>query len=1167
MPEFAHLHVHTQFSLLDGAAAIPKLMKKAQQDNMKAMALTDHGNMFGAFKFVAEANKYNVKPIVGCEFYLVEDRHKKQFSKGNKDVRRHQLFLAKDQSGYQNLAKLCSLGYMEGLYSKYPRIDKELVEKYHEGLIATTCCIGAEVPQTILKKGEQEAEKVFKWWLDLFGDDYYIELQRHDIKEQEIVNEVLLKFAKKYNVKIIASNDSHYVEQEDWNAHDILLCVNTGEMKSTPIMPDEDAPRPEGQKFRFGFPNDQFYFKTQKEMSQLFSDLPQAIDNTGEIVDKVTSPKLKRDILLPNFPLPKEFPTADDFLRHLTFEGAKKKYKEITAEVEERLNHELNIIKTMGFAGYFLITSDFIVAGRDLGVLVGPGRGSAAGSAVAYCIGITNIDPIKYNLLFERFLNPERVSMPDIDTDFDDEGRQRVIDYVVDKYGKNQVAQIVTYGSMAAKMSIKDVSRVLELPLAEANALAKLVPDKPGTSLADAFRDVKELKEIKEGNDLKAEVLKTAAILEGSVRNTGIHAAGVIIAPDDLTQYIPVCVSKDSDLLVTQFDGKVIEDAGMLKMDFLGLKTLTIIKDAIAMIKENHGVDIHPDDIPLDDPKTYELYQRGDTVGTFQFESDGMRKYLKELKPTNIEDLIAMNALYRPGPMDYIPLFINRKHGREEVVYPHPLLEGILSNSYGIMVYQEQIMQTAQIIAGYSLGGADLLRRAMGKKDKEKMAKERIKFVDGAGKINNIPPDQANEIFDVMEKFAEYGFNRSHSAAYSVVAFQTAYLKANYPAEYMASVLTHNKNNIEKVSFFMDECNRQHIPVLGPDVNESSMNFAVNNEGKIRFGMGAIKGTGGAAVDAIIAERQENGPFEDIFDFSSRVPLRSVNKKTFEALAYAGAFDCFTEFHRAQYLTVPEGETANVIEKAVRYGNAVQNEKNNNQASLFGGEGHVDIPKPKITPCEPWGDIEKLKFEKEVVGFYISGHPLDQFKVELENFCSCSLDKVMETQNKELNIAGIVSKVNIRQTKAGKSFALFSIEDYNGSLDMALFGEDYMKFSHFIQPGEFLYMKGRVQQRFHSSDQWEFKPNSIQLLHDVRNRVCKSMQISIPLSEMGQELIASIENMLTENPGSCELKFLFKDEQEQVNVEMVSRKYKVEPNNTLLDQLNQLKGISYKFSS
>ena len=645
MPTFSHLHCHTQYSLLDGAANISSMMKKAQEDGMPAVALTDHGNMFGAFKFVAEASKFNVKPIVGCEFYLVADRHKKQFSKEDKDNRHHQLFLAKNEQGYKNLSKLCSLGYMEGMYSKWPRIDKTLVEKYHEGLIATTCCIGAEVPQAILNDGEEKAEELFKWWLNIFGEDYYVELQRHNMKEQDKVNAVLLKLAKKYNVKIIASNDSHYVDQDDYNAHDILLCVNTGENKSKPVWKGEGFG---GKDYRFGFPNDQFYFKTQKEMEKLFHDLPMALDNTNEIVDKINTPQLKRDILLPNFPLPAQFANADDYLRHLTFEGARKRYKDLTPEIEERLNHELNIIKTMGFAGYFLITADLINAGKGLGVMIGPGRGSAAGSVVAFCTGITNIDPIKYNLLFERFLNPERISMPDIDTDFDDEGRQRVIDYVVDKYGYNKVAQIITYGTMAAKMAIKDVARVLELPLAEANMIAKLVPEKPGTTLKKAFEEVKELNDLRKGNDLRAEVLKMAEKLEGSVRGSGIHAAGVIIAPDDLTDYIPVSTSKDSNLLITQFDGKVVEDAGMLKMDFLGLKTLTIIKDALALIRKNHNVDIDIDDIDLEDQKTFELYQRGDTVGTFQFESPGMRKYLQQLKPTDIEDLIAMNALYRP---------------------------------------------------------------------------------------------------------------------------------------------------------------------------------------------------------------------------------------------------------------------------------------------------------------------------------------------------------------------------------------------------------------------------------------------------------------------------------------------------------------------------------------
>src|SRR3569833_1828773 len=723
MPDFSHLHVHTQFSLLDGAADISKLYKKAAADGMKAIAITDHGNMFGVFKFVAEAGKHNVKPIVGCEFYVVEDRHRKQFTKEKKDVRCHQLLLAKNAEGYKNLVKLCSLGYMEGLYSKWPRIDKELILQYHKGLIATTCCIGASVPQAILKNGEEEAEKEFKWWLDLFGEDYYIELQRHDIPEQEIVNNTLLKFAKKHNVKVICSNDSHYVDQQDSNAHDILLCVNTGDMQSTPIATDEEG----GKGYRFGFPNDQFYFKTQAEMGKLFHDVQESLDNTNEIVDKVEVLKLKRDIMLPNYVINPEFkihsestPDSDvlniwEYLKHRTFTGDKERYIDISPEAEERINFELFTIRTMGFAGYFLIVADFIRAGRDMGVFIGPGRGSAAGSVVAYCIGITNIDPLKYNLLFERFLNPDRKSMPDIDTDFDDAGRQKVIDYVVDKYGKNQVAQIITYGSMAARTSIQDVGRVLDMPLSDVNAIKKLVPDTLGITLKQAIDQVPELTEIYKANTLQGTVLREAEKLEGSVRNTGVHAAGIIIAPDDLTNIVPVATAKDSDLLVTQFDGRVIEDAGIIKMDFLGLKTLTIIKDALRLIKQNHGVEIDIDYIPLDDAETFALYQRGDTNGTFQFESDGMQMYLRELKPDKFEDLIAMNALYRPGPMEYIPNFIKRKHGLEPITFDLADMEEYLGETYGITVYQEQVMLLSQKLAGFNKKNTKKQQKAMGK--------------------------------------------------------------------------------------------------------------------------------------------------------------------------------------------------------------------------------------------------------------------------------------------------------------------------------------------------------------------------------------------------------------------------------------------------------------------
>src|SRR5476651_325922 len=898
MPDFSHLHVHTQFSLLDGAADIGKLFKKAAGDGMRALAITDHGNMFGAFKFVAEASKHNVKPIVGCEFYVVEDRHKKQFTKENKDIRRHQLLLAKNAQGYKNLVKLCSLGYMEGLYSKWPRIDKELILKYHEGLIATTCCIGASVPQAILKQSEEEAEKEFKWWLDIFGEDYYIEVQRHDIPEQTIINNTLLKFAKKHNVKVICSNDSHYVDQQDSNAHDILLCVNTGDMQSTPIMTDEDA---SSKGKRFGFPNDQFYFKTQAEMGKLFHDIPESLDNTNEIVDKVDVLKLKRDIMLPNYPIPAEFrihdgPESDvlnqwEYLKHLTYTGAKERYRDIDTKTEERIEFELFTIRTMGFAGYFLIVADFIKEGRNMGVFIGPGRGSAAGSVVAYCTGITNIDPLKYNLLFERFLNPDRKSMPDIDTDFDDEGRQKVIDYVVDKYGKNQVAQIITYGSMAARTSIQDVGRVLDMPLSEVNLMKKLVPDTLGITLKDAIDQVPELKAIFEGNDLKAQVLREAEKLEGSVRNTGVHAAGIIIAPYDLTDIVPVAIAKDSDLLVTQFDGRVIEDAGVIKMDFLGLKTLTILKDALRLIKQNHDVTIDIDYIPLDDLKTFELYQRGDTNGTFQFESDGMQMYLRDLKPDKFEDLIAMNALYRPGPIEYIPNFIKRKNGLEPIAFDLADMEEYLGETYGVTVYQEQVMLLSQKLAGFSKGDADVLRKAMGKKQIEVLNKMEAQFMDGAAKKGH-PKDKLTKIWNDWKAFAQYAFNKSHSTCYAFVAYQTAYLKANYPSEYMAAVLN-NQNNMEKITFFMEECRRMGVQVLGPDINESDMAFAVNKKGQIRFGLTGVKGVGDKAVESIIEERAERGPYKSVYDFAQRSNTRSINRKSYENLVYGGAFDEF----------------------------------------------------------------------------------------------------------------------------------------------------------------------------------------------------------------------------------------------------------------------------------
>ncbi|MAC96169.1 MAG: DNA polymerase III subunit alpha [Flavobacteriales bacterium] len=1169
MPDFSHLHVHTQYSLLDGAAPVAALMQKAKQDNMKAVALTDHGNMFGAFQFVAEANKHGITPVVGCEFYLVEDRFQKEFTGGKRDKRYHQLLLAKNQKGYENLSKLCSLGYIDGLYSKYPRIDLELLKQYKEGLIATTCCIASVIQQAILFKSEEEAEKTFVEWHELFGDDYYIEIQRHGLgeidgtgKTQEDVNQVLIKWSKKYDVPMIATNDSHYVDEDDWTAHDILLCINTGDKISTP--------KGDGKGFRFGFPNSNFYFKTQAEMNQLFSDIPQAIDNTNLIVDKITPPKLERDILLPNYTLPQGFADQDEYLRYLTFEGAKKRYGTITAEIEERLNYELKVIKEMGFPGYFLIVQDFTTVARQVGVAVGPGRGSAAGSAVAYCIGITNIDPIKYSLLFERFLNPERVSMPDIDIDFDDEGRAKIIDYVVEKYGKNQVAQIITYGSMAAKSSIRDVGRVLDLPLPEVDKVAKLIPNVSLKAMLDGddkdlkkklntddYANVQEFKKQSERDDLVGQTINQAKTLEGSVRNTGVHACGIIISPDDITNYVPVCTSKDSDLLLTQFDNKVVENAGLLKMDFLGLKTLTIIRDAIALIKQNHGVEIDPDEIPLDDVTTYELYQRGETNGTFQFESAGMQKHLKNLKPTNIEDLIAMNALFRPGPMQFIDTFIARKRGDEPVEYPHELLEGILKNTYGIMVYQEQIMQAAQIMAGYSLGEADILRRAMGKKKMDVMQEQKAKFVAGAKEKHGVEEKKSEDVFNIMIKFAEYGFNRSHSAAYSVVAFQTGYLKANYPEEYMAAVMTNNMNDIKKVTFFMEECRRMGIKVLGPDVNESEYKFTVNKNKEIRFGLGALKGVGEGAVDAIVKERKESGSYLSIFDLTKRIDLRAANKKTFESLALAGGFDSFGDVHRAQYFYQPNGEAA-FLEKAIKYGATFQEQENSAQASLFGGESEVEIPEPEIPQCEEWGRMEKLSKEKEVVGIYLSGHPLDDFKFEVKHFCNSEVKELNDLEKLkskgEVRMACIVTSAQHRVSKTGRPFGILGVEGYKESHEFMLFGDDYIKLKPYLTKDWFLFIRGKVQKRRYGED-LEFKINHIDLLSEVREKLTKSITLKVDAREINQELVAWLKTLSEQNRGNCQLQLSIIDRKNKNVIELRSRSLQINLNNKVLDHL------------
>jgi DNA polymerase-3 subunit alpha len=1190
MPQFSHLHVHTQYSLLDGAASINGLFDKAIKDEMPALAITDHGNMFGAFNFVSQAWKKTkvigkddqgkdilapiVKPIVGCEFYVVKDRHVKTFTKEVKDDRFHQVLLAKNAIGYQNLIKLTSLGYIEGMYSKYPRIDKELIEKYHEGIIATTCCIGAHVPQAILRFDEKTAEKEFKWWLDLFGDDYYIELQRHQIPEQETINQTLLKFAKKHNVHVIATNDSHYINEDDANAHDILLCINTGEKQSTPGFDDFVNDELQVKNRRFKFPNNEFYFKTQDQMKELFSDIPESIDNTNRIVDKVEVLNLKKDILLPAFPIPKEFQIHKDanmnqweFLKHITWEGANKRYPEITTEIRERIDFELFTIQTMGFAGYFLIVSDFIKAGREMDVFVGPGRGSAAGSVVAYCIGITNIDPIKYQLLFERFLNPDRKSMPDIDTDFDDEGRQKVIDYVVDKYGKEQVAQIITYGTMAAKSSIKDVARVMDLPLAESNLLAKLVPDKPGTELnrclhapitkkegeksleekegyqQEDIDNVKKLREIYNGSDLRAAVLHEAERLEGSIRNTGIHAAGIIIAPSDLTEIMPVATAKDSDLWVTQIEGSVIEEAGVIKMDFLGLKTLSILKTALELIQQNHGITIDLDNIPLDDEKTFQLYQKGETNATFQFESVGMQKYLRELKPDKFADLIAMNALYRPGPIAYIPNFIERKHGREVIQYDLPEMEEFLADTYGITVYQEQVMLLSQKIGGFTKGDADVLRKAMGKKQKAVLDKMKAQFIAGAVK-NGHPEKVLDKVWTDWEAFAQYAFNKSHSTCYAFVAYQTAYLKAHYPGEYMSAVLNH-AGSIDKITFFMEECKRMGIKVLGPDINESLKGFSVNKKGEIRFGLGGLKGVGEAAIEGIILERNKNGHFENMLDFMKRVLSRAVNKKSLESLAYSGSFDCFPEYHRAQYFNVPDGERSSGLEKLIGYAQAMQTMNTGTSNTLFGDlPSAMQVPVPKLTACEEWTLTEKLDHEKDITGMFMSGHPLDHFNFEMKHYLFTPINDFNEIKDmlvvqpsylsKNFKLAGLITDVQHRITKTGKNFGSFVMEDFTGKTDFILWSEDYVKFQNYLEVGQKICINGAFRNRFNQPNLFEFKIQTMSLLETVKTTQTRSIEVSLHPANLRPDMISFFEKNIKDNPGKSSFKFNFIEPKEQL---------------------------------
>ena len=1181
--DFVHLHNHTQFSVLQSTISVAALVKAASQNKMPAVAITDHANLMGAFHFVRdilyhnkaaesknaaavangdEATEVIMKPIVGCEFFVCED-HK---DKTRKDNGYQVVFLAKNKNGYHNLAKLSSKAHTDGFYY-VPRIDRTLIETYKEDLIVLSGNLYGEIPNKILNLGENQAEEALFWWKQQFGSDFYIEVMRHNQEDENRVNTSLISLARKNDVKIVATNNTFYIEKDNANAHDILLCVRDGEKQSTPIG--------RGRGYRYGMPNQEYYFKSGEEMKKLFTDLPEAISNLSEIVAKIEIYDLAREVLLPKFEIPQEFLVAEDdndggkrgenaFLKHLTFIGANKRYAEITPEIQERIDFELLTIQNSGYPGYFLIVQDFIAEARKMDVSVGPGRGSAAGSVVAYCLGITNIDPLLYNLLFERFLNPDRVSLPDIDIDFDDEGRSRVMDYVIKKYGSKQVAQIITYGTMAAKSAIRDTARVLDLPLFEADKIAKLIPAMIPSKwslarfLKDAeadikkvlrpedFEKIKDLIAISKDDDLLGETIQQAQILEGNLRNTGIHACGVIITPSDITNFVPVATAKDSDLYVTQFDNSVVESAGLLKMDFLGLKTLTLIKDTVKLVKYRTGVQLNPDEFPIDDLKTYELFQRGETVGIFQYESAGMQKYMKELKPTVFPDLIAMNALYRPGPIAYIPSFIKRKNGEETIEYDLDACEELLKDTYGITVYQEQVMLLSQKLADFSKGDADVLRKAMGKKQKEVLDKMKPKFISQAAAKGHAE-DKLEKIWKDWEAFAEYAFNKSHSTCYAWIAYQTAYLKANYPAEYMAAVLSNNMSDIKQVSFFMEECKRMGLQVLGPDVNESFYKFTVNENYAVRFGIGAVKGVGMGAVDTIV-ENRKDGKYKSIFDLTKRIDLRAANKKALENLVLAGGFDSFKGVTRAQYFH-DDGDGITFYEKAIRYGVKFQENENSSQVSLFGETSDVQIAEPVVPPCEDWSTMEKLAKEKEVVGIYLSGHPLDDFKFEMKYFCNSKLESLKDLVpyvNKNLSFGGIITNVQHRVAKNGKGWATFVLEGYDESYEFKIFGEEYMKNRHYLIPNSFTYMKVLVKEGWADKETGKkgeprLQFSDFKILQDVLGIFAKKLIIHLNINDLQAEFIHRLSTVFQENRGDNTVTF------EVLELEKIKRQVEVAP--------------------
>ena len=1175
--KFTHFHVHSQYSILDGAASIPGLIEKAKADGQAALALTDHGNMFGIKLFYDTCRQKGIKPILGCEAYVARvslyNKEKPIDRSGE-----HLIILAKNLPGYLNLVKLCSTAFCDGFYYR-PRIDKTQLEKHHEGLIISSACLGGEIDQKIMAGDLEGAEKAALWYKNLFGEDYYLEVMRHPAADPKQRAEIYdnqqrciqekIKIARKLNIKLIATNDVHFLNEEDAEAHDLLICLNTRK--------DIDDPT----RMRY---TRQEWFKTTQEMIDLFPDLPEAIENTQEITDKVEEYELDSDPLMPVFPIPPELGTEEeyrqkfsqedlfneftrdekgnvvlteeeankkikklggydrlyrikleaDYLKELTMKGVVKRYGENPSpEIMERIIFELHIMKTMGFPGYFLIVQDFIQAARDMGVIVGPGRGSAAGSAVAYCLGITNIDPIKYDLLFERFLNPDRISLPDIDVDFDDAGRQQVLEWVTEKYGADKVSHIVTFGSMAAKMAIKDVARVLKLELSEANRLAKMVPEAPKMTLKKAYKENPDLEKEKQSlNPLISKTIQFAETLEGSIRQTGVHACGILISRDPLTDHIPIMPTEGESLMTTQYDGHFVEPIGLIKMDFLGLRTLSIIKTCLDNIKKSKHIVLNENEIPLDDEETFKLFTRGDTTGLFQFESPGMKKHLRALQPNRFEDLVAMNALYRPGPMEYIPSFIRRKLGEEPIEYDHPMMEPYLKETYGITVYQEQVMLQSRALGLFTRGQSDTLRKAMGKKKFELLAELKGKFVEGcknnpdfvqgAKEKGKDVEELVNKIWGDWEAFASYAFNKSHSVCYAYIAYQTGFLKAHYPAEFMAANLSNNLSDITKVTVFMDECKRMGLSVLAPDVNESYNDFTVNSHGQIRFGIAAIKGVGEAAVEKIIEEREKNGPYKDVYDFFERIDYKSVNKKTIENLITAGGLDSFG-YHRAQYLHLVDATTT-VLDNLVNYGQKNQQDSMNLQATLFGELDGFEVTKPNIPDCEPWHDYEKSKKEKELIGIYLTSHPLDPYKLEMQLLCTPveELNNGLETfKGKEINIAGIITAKREGKTKTGKDFGILTLEDFSGTYELAFFGKDYTDFRQYFIDETAIYVKGKVGPKWgKEGNELTFTIQKVGLLEALTENAIRSITLQVDIEKLTLETVTEIHELFTTDVNS-----------------------------------------------